>query len=132
MRKMIATLMTLAFVFTMAVPMTAFADDPPKLVVTEEAKPDPAPKTILVRPGGVLVNAPVDVNVTVPDTTTVDGRLDVYLLNPPPVPKVETKSWCARNPGWCAGIIIVSTAVATGVGFGVADHYGAFDTHHRR
>lgn len=47
---------------------------------------------------------------------------------PPPAEGEETdENWCEANPGWCALVIIGSTAAATGLGLGICAAAGCFD-----
>lgn len=133
--KKILTAMA-CFVFLFAIQSSAFAKDTastpgdaPAVVAPAPPQPPAPPKELVVPRGSMLVYNPV--TVTTPSEMAVTGSMDIYAPRVIPVAITqvpESPSWCSRNPGWCATLVVISSAAVIGAGALALDAAGAFDT----
>ena len=115
MKKILVILVAVAMSATMTTAVTAAGP--------EDKKPDMQVNV------PVTVNQPEEVDVTVKQEEDAPPlRVEVAPIREPiPVRDTTDRSWCARNPGWCAAVIVGATGVATGATLGIIDACGGFD-----
>ncbi|MBI5077342.1 hypothetical protein HZB94_03090 [Candidatus Falkowbacteria bacterium] len=111
--------MFVVFCFVAMATATAFAQDAPAPAPAATAPTLDAGTTVNVRRVGTL--APITVNV--PPATVNVLPAEVTVMPPPD----EEKSWCQRNPGWCAFTVTIVSAAVIGGGALALDGLGAFD-----